>query len=83
MKKTIVNVFLVIGVLVLALLIWAVFFGNSLGTAWNAVAGQINTAWSTVVGGSEPVVNEWSVDGGHTQANVSDQAANAGGATIS
>lgn len=80
MSKTIKTVFVLIGVLVLCLVVWAVFFGNTLGTAWNAVAGAINTAWNAVVGGDEDIAGEWDSPGGN--ANVGEQASNAAGATV-
>ena len=82
MKKTIASVFLLIGVLVLCLLIWAVFFNNSLGTAWNAVQSQINTAWNAVVGGNQQIVSEWDDVNTGGAANVTAQASSAGQANI-
>lgn len=82
MKKTIRNVFLVIGVLVLCLLLWAVFFNGSLQAAWNAVAGQINTGWNAVAGDGTKVVDDWDDLNPGGNANVADQASNAGGVEI-
>lgn len=72
MKKTIRNVFLVIGVLVLCLMIWAIFFNNSLEAAWNSIRQPINNAWNSIVGGGEDVVQDW--DGANEGLN--------GGATV-
>ena len=52
MNKTVKKVFLVIGILVAAFLIWQLFFndGGVLITGYNAVAGVINNVWAAIVG---------------------------------
>lgn len=78
MKKTIRNVFLIIGVLVLCLLIWAVFFNNSLEAAWNSVRQPINNAWNAIVGGGDDVIQDWdgANEGLNGGANVDNQINN-------
>lgn len=80
MKKTIRNVFLVIGVLVLCLMIWAIFFNNSLEAAWNSIRQPINNAWNSIVGGGEDVVQDWdgANDGLNGGATVNNQIDNVG-----
>lgn len=50
MKKAIIAVFGIIGVLVLCFLVWAMVFKGGLAQGWNAIAGQINGAWETITG---------------------------------
>lgn len=62
------KVFLIIGVLVLAFLVWQLVFsdGGVLISAWNSIAGVINGTWQTITGDSTAVlVPEWgdAVDG--------------------
>ena len=65
MKKTIVTVFLIIGVLVLGLIVWSLFFsdGGVLQSGWNAVVGQVNKTWSTLTGAADPLLPEWTTGG--------------------
>ena len=52
--KPIWKVFLIIGILVGAFLIWALVFndGGILQTGWNSVANNVNGVYQTVVGDS-------------------------------
>lgn len=59
MNKTIRNVFLVIGVLLLCLIIWFFVFSNGLQVAYNGVATVVNGAWRTVVGDDAVLMPEW------------------------
>ena len=71
MKKTIITVFLIIGALVLALLVWRMVFakGGLLNKGWDGVAGQVNKTWQKLTGDStDEVMAEWQVDG--SQATV-------------
>lgn len=81
MSKTIKSVFIIIGVLVLCLAVWAVFFspGGLLSEAWNGVAQQVNTGWNAVTGEDDGVMNDWNANG---NANVAQQADNATNGTL-
>lgn len=48
------RIFLIIGILVLAFLIWGLFFndGGVLQTGWNSMANSVNNTWQTVTGDS-------------------------------
>lgn len=70
MTGTIKKVFLVIGVLVLCLIIWGVFFGGALGNLWNATGEQLNHGWQKVTGEDGNIVQEWNAGG---NATVGDQ----------
>lgn len=66
--STIKKVFLIIGVLVLAFLIWQLVFndGGVIQTAYNAVADTINGTWQQITGDtSGEILPEWggAVDG--------------------
>ena len=65
MKKTIITVFIIIGALVLALLVWRLVFarGGLLQSGWDGVANQVNTTWKTLTGGNDNVMAEWQVGG--------------------
>lgn len=64
MTGTIKKVFLVIGVLVLCLIIWGVFFGGALGNLWNAAGGELNKGWQKVTGDTETsLVEDWNATG--------------------
>lgn len=70
MSGTIKKVFLVIGVLVLCLIIWGVFFGGALGNLWNVAGGEINKGWTKITGEEESIIEGWNADG---KATVGDQ----------
>lgn len=60
MKKTIITVFIILGILVLALLIWAfVFNGGGLPAIMNGVIRPINTIYQNMTGGSDSLIPEW------------------------
>ena len=63
MKSTIAKVFLIIGVLVIALIAWNLFFdeGGILQNAWNGVASQINGTWIRITGSSDGIIPSWGV----------------------
>lgn len=52
MKGTIGKVFIIIGILVLGLILWLVFFsdGGVLQTGWNSVVAPINNTWQKITG---------------------------------
>lgn len=54
MNSSIKKVFLVIGILVLAFLIWGLFFndGGILQTSYNSLAEAVNHTWQKVTGDS-------------------------------
>lgn len=60
MKKTIVTVFLVIGVLLICAMAWDMIFGNGalLSSIWNAVTKPINNAFGKILGNSN-VIPTW------------------------
>lgn len=60
--KPIKTVFLIIGVLVLAFLLWQLVFndGGVLISTWNAIAETINSVWAKITGNpSATIVPEW------------------------
>ena len=60
MNKTIVKVFVILGILVLALLIWAFVFGNGLETIFNAVINPINSIYQGITGDtSSSLIPQW------------------------
>ena len=76
MNKTIVKVFIILGVLVLALLIWAFVFGNGLSTIFNAVIDPINGIYQAMTGQkSQSLIPRWSVSNKNTLAGASSAAA--------
>lgn len=50
MKKGLVTVFIVLGILVAGLLIWAFVFGDGFNSIYNAFATQINNVWENLTG---------------------------------
>lgn len=62
------KIFIIIGVLVLAFLIWGLFFntGGVLQTGWNSMANSVNNTWDRVTGDNSakilPSFNDASVD---------------------
>jgi len=80
MKKTILTVFLIIAVLVIALLVWALFFNQNgvLQRTWNGVASQVNSVWNRITG-LEGIVPEWKVTNNLSNADNDFETA-AGGA---
>lgn len=60
MKKTIITVFIILGILVLALLIWAfVFNGGGLPAIMNGIIKPINSIYMSMTGGSDSLIPEW------------------------
>lgn len=75
MNKTIVKVFVILGILVLALLIWAFVFGNGLSTIFNAIITPINDIYSAIVGeGEGPLIPPWKVSTASKLTTASSQA---------
>lgn len=70
MKKTIVTVFLIIGVLVISLLVWRLVFaeGGVLQQGWNGLSGQVNQVWKRITGQDQDLMPEWTATG--ADANV-------------
>lgn len=70
MKKTIVTVFLIIGVLVISLLVWRLVFakGGVLQQGWDGLAGQVNKVWARITGQDQNLMPEWAATG--KDANV-------------
>ena len=64
MSRTVKKVFLIIGVLVLAFLIWDIFFRENgvVQTAFNAVITVINDSWKNITGGETNILPTWGND---------------------
>lgn len=73
MNKTIVKVFVILGILVLALLIWAFVFGNGLASIFNAVIAPINSIYSAIVGKGS-LIPQWNVSTASKLTTASSQA---------
>lgn len=84
MKKTILKVFLIIAVIVLAFLCWKIFFGDHglLVSGYREVIEQINNAWNNLTGSTTGLLPEtWgdaSLDGS-TNGNANSAGQNATG----
>jgi len=74
MNKTVVKVFIILGILVLALLIWAFVFGNGLETIFNAVIAPINGIYQSMTGGSDSLIPEWDTNTQNNVQSASNQA---------
>ena len=76
MNKTIVKVFVILGILVLALLIWAFVFGNGLSSIFNAIIEPINNIYRAMTGGKADasLIPEWKVATQKNVLNASTQA---------
>lgn len=61
MNKSVLSVFLVVGALVLAFLLWQLVFtdGGVMRTSYNAVARFVNTQYAKTAAGAE-LLPEWS-----------------------
>lgn len=61
MKKTIITVFGIIGILVVIFLAWQLIFndGGILKTGYNALAEGINGQWEKVAGSGQKILAEW------------------------
>ena len=79
MKKGLITVFIVLGILVAGLCIWAFAFGEGFNGIFNAFATQVNNVWRGLTGGGEEdnIFNEDTEIFGGAQ-NVSDAGAEAG-----
>lgn len=77
MSKTIRNVFIVIGVLLLCLIVWFFVFDNGLQVCYNGVRTVVNGAWQTVVGGDAELLPEWTDD--YNTGNLGDAEDDVGG----
>lgn len=76
--KNITKVFIVIGLLVLAFLIWALVFndGGVLQSGYNGIAGAVNNTWATVTGSNNAeIMPSWNDANVKTEGNLN----NAGG----
>lgn len=78
MNKTIVKVFVILGILVLALLVWAFVFGNGLETIFNAIIEPINNIYRAMTGGeaTDSLIPKWNVASQKNVSNASTQAFN-------
>ena len=63
MNKTIVKVFLVIGILVLCLIIWAFVFGGGIANVYGSIKEQVDGVWGNIVGDPDAeILPEWEED---------------------
>ena len=64
MSKTVKKVFIIIGVLVLCLLVWALFFTDDgiLITAYNGIAESVNGVWTNISGSTKALITTWNVE---------------------
>lgn len=75
MNKTIVKVFIILGILVLALLIWAFVFGNGLETIFNAVIAPINGIYQAMTGNTgSSLIPAWKTNTQNNIQSASNQA---------
>lgn len=73
MNKTIVKVFIILGILVLALLIWAFVFGNGLSSIFDAIIAPINGIYKAIVGSGQ-LIPPWNVSTASKLTTASSQA---------
>lgn len=61
MNKTVIRVFVLIGILVAIFLAWQLIFndGGILKTGYNALADGINGQWEKVAGDNQKILAEW------------------------
>lgn len=61
MKKTVITVFLIIAVLVLAFMVWELVFANNgvLHWVYNGAAHTINGAYANIAGQGEQILAYW------------------------
>ena len=75
MNKTIVKVFIILGILVLALLVWAFVFGNGLQSIFNAIIAPINGIYQAMTGDTKTsLIPKWEVATQKNVQNASTQA---------
>ena len=81
MKKTIITVFLIIAALVLVLLIWELFFTKSgiLHTAYNAMAGGVNSVFENFAGKDAKLLPLWDSDTSSAQYNSQNEGSKESG----
>lgn len=77
MSKTVKKVFIIIGVLVLCLLAWALFFTDDgiLVTAYNGIAEGVNGVWENISGSTKALIPTWNVE---ENSNLGDSKGNDG-----
>lgn len=61
MKKTIITVFVLIGVLLICALVWDMVFndGGIISSVWNAIATPVNNAWKAIAPNGNDLIPEW------------------------
>ncbi len=76
MNSTIKKVFLIIGILVLALLIWQLFFNEDgiIVTAYNSMASSVNNKFNSVAGGERELLPYWGSGQRDSATKVESQA---------
>ena len=86
MKKTIITVFMIIGVLVLGLIVWSLFFseGGVLQSGWNAVVNQVNSTWQRLTGDEKAtLLPKWTTQGDATVGKAGGDVTGGSGGTLS
>lgn len=77
MNKTLIKIFVILGILVLCLLVWAFVFGNGFQSIWDAIRSPVNAVYKGIAGSNaNDLLPAW--DGG-AGANID----NAGGNVVS
>lgn len=68
MSKTVKQVFLIIGTLVLIFLVWQVMFkdGGVVKTVYNSMVNGINAQWEKVAGSGQKILPTWAETGADT-----------------
>lgn len=74
MNKTVMKVFLLIGILVVIFLAWSLIFndGGILRSGYNAIADGINGQWEKVAGDGEEILPKWAAGNANGQGFVMD-----------
>ena len=74
MKKTIITVFTILGILVVVFIGWQLIFneGGILRTGYNALAGGINEQYEKVAGDGETLLPLWEDTGADTNGQAFD-----------
>lgn len=73
MKKTIITVFIILACLLLAFVVWDLFFNDNgiIQTGYNAVAASVNNTWESIAGANSRLLPQW----GSQSASTSSQKA--------
>lgn len=82
MNKTIIQVFLIVGILVVIFLAWQLIFnkGGILKTGYNTLANGVNKQWQKVGGKDSKIPAEWTDENAQDNGAGFDLNTGAGGA---